>query len=295
MIKGLPLPRVLLDQLLPDPESDSPLPSQTSSTPAPSHPSQETTSEDQWLHLLRLSWEHRPRLAKFIPNKVRVAVGTTFRDELLRAAADPSSVPNHCRVHLFPLVLHFTPKKGSRNKSKSVRWVDSILANLEAWKKDAGGFVAWVLNQELPPSPPAAFDHRKSRLRACKAKVEDGNLGAGLRILTSSAVVSPSSASAAQLETLHPTPRAALNSARDLPDDVHPIKIHPRELEEQLRKFRTGSAAGPDGLSPDHLKDLIKGAGTAIKEDLLLALASFGDIAMKGQTPPAIAPFLGAS
>ena len=76
------------------------------------------------------------------------------------------------------------------------------------------------------------------------------------------------------------------------------LSISAEAISLAIRSFPHGSAGGPDGLRPQHLKDLI---GTSAIEgsasyQLLTALSSFANLVLEGRTPPSIRPaFFGAS
>ena len=60
--------------------------------------------------------------------------------------------------------------------------------------------------------------------------------------------------------------------------------------------FPNGSAGGPDGLRPQHLKSLISTSAGAGGPVLLRALTDLVNIIVKGDTPSSISPFFfGAS
>ena len=58
-----------------------------------------------------------------------------------------------------------------------------------------------------------------------------------------------------------------------------------------IKSFPNGSAGGPDGLRPQHLKDKTNSSNVEASS-LLTALASFSTLVLEGKTPPAIHPFL---
>ena len=63
-----------------------------------------------------------------------------------------------------------------------------------------------------------------------------------------------------------------------------------------IRSFPVGSAGGPDGLRPQHLKDLIGPSSEGGGHALLSALASFLSLVLSGRTPLSIRPyFFGAN
>ena len=63
-----------------------------------------------------------------------------------------------------------------------------------------------------------------------------------------------------------------------------------------IRSFPVGSAGGPDGLRPQHLKDLIGPSSEGGGHALLSGLASFLSLVLSGRTPLSIRPyFFGAN
>ena len=63
-----------------------------------------------------------------------------------------------------------------------------------------------------------------------------------------------------------------------------------------IRSFPNGSAGGPDGLSPQHLKDMIGASAQGGGPALLRALTSLINVILQGKTPRAVRPFFfGAS
>ena len=82
----------------------------------------------------------------------------------------------------------------------------------------------------------------------------------------------------------------------DVPDG--PISVPPEMVSSAIRSFPHGSAGGPDGLRPQHLKDLFSAAvieGNP-SHHLLIALTSFTNLVLEGRTPSSICPaFFGAS
>ena len=69
------------------------------------------------------------------------------------------------------------------------------------------------------------------------------------------------------------------------------------EVLRAIRSFPCGSAGGPDKLHPQHLKDLIQPVGVEDAEcPLLIALARFCTLVLRGDVPHGVRPFFfGAS
>ena len=60
------------------------------------------------------------------------------------------------------------------------------------------------------------------------------------------------------------------------------------DVRKAIMSFPAGSSAGPDGLRPQHLKDLINCQERG--SDLLTALTGFVNIALSGHCPREVAP-----
>ena len=65
------------------------------------------------------------------------------------------------------------------------------------------------------------------------------------------------------------------------------------EVIKAIRSFPNGSAGGPDGLRPQHLKDMVGQTGGG--HDLLTALATFLTLVLSCRTPPIRPYFFGAN
>lgn len=64
------------------------------------------------------------------------------------------------------------------------------------------------------------------------------------------------------------------------------------EVVAAIDSFPAGFSAGPDGLRPQHLKDMLAdGPSDASRSPLLIALASFCDLVLEGKTPLSVCPF----
>ena len=72
--------------------------------------------------------------------------------------------------------------------------------------------------------------------------------------------------------------------------------MSPKEVARAIRSFPCGSAGGPDGLRPQHLKDMIGSEEEGGGPQLLRALTSFTNLILEGKASPNACPyFFGAS
>ena len=99
--------------------------------------------------------------------------------------------------------------------------------------------------------------------KRASAKLEEGDVKGAIRILASNDSLAPANATTLDsLRALHPPAPANL---RKLPlVAVPPILATANDVRAAILSFPHGSAAGPDGLRPQHLKDLLTGTGSGI-------------------------------
>ena len=97
------------------------------------------------------------------------------------------------------------------------------------------------------------------------------------------------------LKKKHPPPHQNTSFPR-LGEDPSSISVSEEEIIGAIRSFPNGSVGGPDGLSPQHVKDMIRPTTIDGGAALTSALARFVNLVLEGKTPLTIHPFfLGAS
>ena len=70
-----------------------------------------------------------------------------------------------------------------------------------------------------------------------------------------------------------------------------PIVVSEEEVARAIQSFPNGSAGGPDGLKPQHLKDMISSSANGGCQGLLSALTSFVTLVLEGNTPASVCAF----
>ena len=97
---------------------------------------------------------------------------------------------------------------------------------------------------------------------AVRSKLEAGNFKAAIRILCSEEAPAPADHITLQaLRNKHPGP----TTNRRVPVDptgnsrFSPLQVNPGDVKRAMRTFPLGSSGGPDGLTPQHIIDLLAG------------------------------------
>ena len=128
-------------------------------------------------------------------------------------------------------------------------------------------------------------------------KLEEGDFKGAVRLACSEdSIADLSNETTAALKSKHPAPRP--DTKIPMPPDAPniPLPIAEEKVTKAVRSFPNGSAGGPDGLRPQHLKDLISVSAERGGRDLLSALTNFTNIVLSGETPqPVRSTFFGAT
>ena len=124
---------------------------------------------------------------------------------------------------------------------------------------------------------------------AVSSKLEDGNIRAAVRLLCSDdtpAAATPQNVH--QLQTKHPSPQPNRRSFPD-PADTIPIMVDEKDIVKAVMSFPPGSSGGPDGLRPQHLKDLVN-CNENGGHDLVSSLTAFANTLLGGVCPAPVVP-----
>ena len=130
----------------------------------------------------------------------------------------------------------------------------------------------------LQPSGPAKRKHHRCNplqflFQAVAGKLEDGNLKAAIRILVSDETyAAPSTNGLAKLLLKHP-PATVDADTLPVPQSDSGLSVAESDVRKAIMSFPAGSCAGPDGLRPQHLKDMVNCQEKG--PDLLIALTGF--------------------
>ena len=121
-----------------------------------------------------------------------------------------------------------------------------------------------------------------SRENAVRAKLEEGNVSAAVRILCSEESLAENNLDTLnKLKDKHPSASSSASPV-PLPDSVFTpaLQVTEHEVLKAIRSFPAGSAGGPDGLRPQHLLEIVTCKESA--PNFLPALTSFVNLLLRG-------------
>ena len=127
--------------------------------------------------------------------------------------------------------------------------------------------------------------------RKISQKLEEGDFSGAVRLACSEDSLAPvNDTTFSALLAKHPPPSESSILPPPPPDPASiQISFPPDMVAQAICSFSPGSAGGKDGLSPQHLKDMLN-PPSGVTAPLLSALSSFSFHVFSGKTPPLIRP-----
>ena len=177
-------------------------------------------------------------------------------------------------LHFGPTILA-KPKRGGSKRNLS----NIINSRTAAWNKDLGP----TIHSQSTDGGASRKSTESSRLAAAvSSKLEAGNFRAAVRIICSSdtpAQVNQDTLKA--LQAKHPGPASDRRVPCDPRDNprFEALQISKEHIMRALRTFPLGSSGGPDGITPQHIRDLLAGA---TDDCLQQALVDFVNLMLTG-------------
>lgn len=228
------------------------------------------------------------RLVKHIPRAARYRAAVVF-ESCLRDVSAVGSLASWERLFRFPTSLR-QPARGGRRFNLS----SQILAQLDRF--DSGDVLP-----SLAPAPrrtrrgataPHAGSPDEEAAKRASIKLGLGDVTGAIRALISDcSYVPPDTASHHALLQKHPPAPADRRPAPSARSD--PCSCSVQQVLAALRSFHPGSSSGFDGLSPQHLQDMVQMSGP---EGLPTALTNFMNLVLSGGVPqPVRHVFFGAN
>ena len=175
-------------------------------------------------------------------------------------------------------------------------------------RRSLASHVNSMIREEADPDPPQSAPG-KSTSRVPKdplenlaarvaAKLEEGDFRGAIRLASSEDTMAEvNSSTLSALQEKHPLPhRDSALLPTSAGSNVSPIQVSAEEVAKAICSFPCGSSGGPDGLRPQHLKDMTGSSAAGGGQMLLQSLTSFINFILAGEvTHPVRHFFFGAT
>jgi len=228
-------------------------------------------------------------ILKRIPKGARPAVSNLLIKLIQNVLSSPSTEASWSKLLYFSTACLAKPNRGGKSHNLTTNVIKQVRL-----------YDTHVEPSSLPPRAPIRHISSTHRLKPLKspdqivamlasAKLEDGDVKGAVRLLCSDdKLITPDTFTFNQLSRLHPRTPADRRPAPT--SDAPPLRVLPEAVKAAIQSFPSGSSAGPDGLRPHHLKDLI--TGITCEHPLLLAITDLLNIILEGKTPISVRPVL---
>lgn len=229
----------------------------------------------------------------FIPKKAIGAVGQAFASACERVSEQAPLEDWLPLLTFAKTVLVAPPYMESGTKIDMAKWVGDRAKTFvtdgwrSLWAETLDDFpqTASVRHKSSPPTPGSL----KWKEMMSK-KVRTTSLSSAFKCLASKGVAKVDDKVVEKLKTLHPARKFAIRAP--VVENPPSLGCGADHIEKAIKSFPKGSAPGPDGLRPQHLKDLLKFQRKQDPLKVNKVLCRPLNLLLSGKAPKTLAPFL---
>ena len=222
------------------------------------------------------------RVLKRVPKDSRVPLAESLLDKIKDIVYNVKDVTKW--LIFLTLILFFLeqPKKSGRKQTTSM----SSLIN----KKIRANDVSLPKPHRQVSSPP--LSDLEQRIKLISSKLDEGTVKGGIRLAASDDKIAPFSTDNYQ-KLLSKHPQRAKFAAPN-PEKLYSFFVTDFDLYKPIMSFSNGSAAVPDKIVPQILKDLVSKSNGSAGLDFLKSLTKLINFIGDGKIPETQRPFFGA-
>jgi len=212
-----------------------------------------------------------------------VACCTALSSILNLITHSPEDLPSWTKLLHFASSNLSKPSRGDKRQN---------LANIIKKRLDDGSSSSDHHSGYIDDTPPRVRKDAASSLAAAvSAKIEDGNMKAAIRIVSSEDKPAPDNADTlTKLLDKHPPSPSGGSIAYPLSGPSVSYKATEEEVRRAIRSFPSGSCGGPDGIRPQHIADLVNCKESGFP--LLSSITALVNCLLNGKCHSAVRPIL---
>ena len=216
-----------------------------------------------------------------------------------RLATNMEDMQLWTKLLMFPLVI--IPASAPRTSEQSLG--DQVKGRLRRWRAGEAAQL-WQEAVQLTEKQPRKRGRkrrgdeenlteeeklRKRNAKRAATKAGEGQFTRALQALTSAGMAEHSRQSVKIMREKHPAPQ---NPLGNLPTTDHaPLSVTSTQVVKAALRFNKGSAGGPSGLRPEHLRVVLQSSNTR-RDSAAVALTRLLNNMMAGKVPAPVAPYL---
>ena len=200
-------------------------------------------------------------ILKRLPKGVRLRASTVLQRLIQNVVRDPQNADHWGRLFSFTPACFARPSRGGKSRNLT----SLVKRQIEAFDSGASGLHTPRASGTSGKKHAGTWKGvSKAELvaRRASAKLEEGDVKGAIRLLRSRDTLAPATqATLTSLRALHPSAPLDRRATPDPNTSTAPLQATPQAVLAAITSFPHGSAGGPDGLRPQHLKDLLDGVG----------------------------------
>jgi hypothetical protein len=213
------------------------------------------------MELLR---QHRCRVLKRIPKASRIPAADKLAETLGQVVVNPDCVDKWVDLLTFTFSCFGVPgqRGGQRHLNSLASKVNAAVASFPV--------LSAPVQQQKPSKSRQSSDFNLAA--RVSSKLEDGNIRGAIRLAASNDTLALfDDVTAEALRSKHPS-RVTHDSPLPMPNNDVCLLLQQGNILAAVKSFMPGSAGGPDGLRPQHLKDLTSASADDAGQRLLYRL-----------------------
>ena len=217
------------------------------------------------------------KVVKRIPRASRHFAATKLA-HVLDGVTEHNDAASWDRLFKFSFRCLALPKRGGSRRSLASALNEQLRA-----EADPAAATSQSARQSSGPRPPG--DPLINLAKRVSTKLEEGDYKGAVRIACSDETIADiNDETLSALKLKHP-PAHPDSCFPSPPEAASLTPVSEKEVVSAIRSFPCGSAGGPDGLRPQHLKDLTSESAERGGKELVQALSSFITHILEGCTP----------
>ena len=240
--------------------------------------------------IVKLLRELHCRVLKRVPKASRTPAADKLAETLRQIVVDPDNIDKWRALMSFTFACFSIPgqRGGKRNLNSLASKINAAIASFPDVSEQVTSH-----QQKKSKSRPSSDFNLASRV---SSKLEDGDIRGAIRLAASDDALAPfDDVTADGLRLKHPS-RAVSTNPPPSPTNESCLFLHQADILAAIKSFMPGSASGPDGLRPQHLKDLTGASAGEAGQRLLYRLTEFTNLCLSGRVPAVVQPvFCGAT
>lgn len=218
---------------------------------------------------------------KHIPKAARPGLSALLTTVIGRILREPCSLTQWRQLFAFGALTLAKPTRGGRRHNMTTKVKQRSSDFLARTSND----IDWLFSDkgESKDRRKGGNQAGQTMAAAVASKLEDGNIRAAARILSSDDKPIPiNEATWEELKTKHPPPPQSQEPVPE-PPDATPLQMTEENVMRCIRNFPAGSAGGPDGLRPQHILELVSQPDSG--PSLLAAITALVNLLLAGECP----------